>query len=310
MEVNEEITHEPVLLDEVLAILKENLSEIGSPQILDGTLGLGGYSEAMLDSFSEAFVLGTDRDPEALKRSEMRLVRYASGPTPRFAAKRAPFGDIADIARGDGPFDALGFDFGVSNLQLSDAQRGFSFMHDGPLDMRMDTDGDAMTAAQLLANTDANELTRIFRDYGGERYARQIAARIEAKRKCGEKLETTGDLVALIRDLLPAPVQRKMGAHPARRVFQALRIAVNNEMGEIESLFASLPEAAAPGAVVVVVSYHSLEDRIAKHSLREWEKEKGLGKVLTRHPIQPSEAETERNYKSRSAKLRAFRFKV
>lgn len=301
-------THEPVLLPEVVSLLREGLAGKERPRILDGTLGLGGYSEAFLREFPNARVLGLDRDAEALKLAQERLSGCASGPEPRFRAARGNFGNLEAVAEGEKPFDALAFDLGVSNLQLTEAARGFSFMRDGPLDMRMDPGGDCPTAAELLARLDEGELARIFRDYGGERYALRIASRIVAHRKRGGRLETTGELVSLIRELLPAPVQRKMGGHPARRVFQALRIAVNNELGELESLLASLPRVAARGAAVAVVTYHSLEDRLVKHRFRAWEREEGRGKVLTRHPILPSEEETARNYKSRSAKLRGFRF--
>ena len=196
----------------------------------------------------------------------------------------------------------------VSNMQLTEPERGFSFQHDGPLDMRMDPQGDAPTAAEVLAFQSAEALARIFWEYGGERYSRRIAARIESERRKGRQIETTGQLVALIRELLPAPVQRKMGIHPARRVFQALRIFVNDELGELESMLSALPGLAAKGCVVVIVSYHSLEDRIVKHRFRAWEKEEGRGTVLTRRPVLPGEEETERNFKARSAKLRAFSF--
>ncbi|MCR5346901.1 MAG: 16S rRNA (cytosine(1402)-N(4))-methyltransferase RsmH [Fretibacterium sp.] len=297
--------HEPVLLSEVLTFLREGLSGTSSPRIVDGTLGLGGYSEAMLQEFPQAEIIGIDRDPEALRRAGMRLAEDGS----RFRAVRSNFGDMRRALAERGSFDAFVFDLGVSNMQLSEGERGFSFQRDGPLDMRMDPEGDAHTAAEVLARTDVRELARIFWEYGEERHSRRIAARIEEYRRRGESPETTGELVSLIRGCLPEPVQRKMGGHPARRVFQALRIWVNDELGELEAMMDQLPALAAEGCVVVIVSYHSLEDRIVKHRFRAWEKEMGLGVVLTRHPVLPGEEEMERNYKSRSAKLRAFRFK-
>ncbi|WP_233572520.1 16S rRNA (cytosine(1402)-N(4))-methyltransferase RsmH [Fretibacterium sp. OH1220_COT-178] len=298
------MTHEPVLLAEVLEFLRTSLHGIAEPRIVDGTLGLGGYSESILEGLPGARVLGVDRDPMAIALSERRLERFAS----RFRAVHGGFGGIGALVREDAPFDALVFDLGVSNMQLSEAERGFSFQHDGPLDMRMDPHGDAPTAAEVLEEKSAEELARIFWEYGGERYSRRIASRIESERRRGRRLATTGDLVALIRGLLPAPVQRKMGIHPARRVFQALRIFVNDELAELESMLESLPGLAAEGCVVVIVSYHSLEDRIVKHRFRAWEKEEKRGKVLTRHPILPQEEETARNFKARSAKLRVFVF--
>ena len=299
------IGHEPVLLKEVLVFLEEGLGGKDHPRIVDGTLGLGGYSEAMLREFPRAEVIGIDRDAEALRRAETRLEEWG----PRFSAVHMNFGNLQSALAGEGQkFGAFVFDLGVSNMQISEGERGFSFQRDGPLDMRMDPEGDAPTAAEVLARTDARELARIFWEYGEERHARRIAARIEEGRQRGETLRTTGDLVGLIRGCLPEPVQRKMGGHPARRVFQALRIFVNDELGELEAMLEQLPALAEEGCLVVIVSYHSLEDRIVKHRFRAWEKESGWGKVLTRHPVLPGEEEMERNYKSRSAKLRAFRF--
>lgn len=298
------MTHEPVLLQEVMGFLAPLSERESGARVLDGTLGLGGYSESILEALPGVRVLGLDRDLSAISHSERRLVRFAA----RFRAVHGRFGEMGTLLRDETPFDALVFDLGVSNMQLTEAERGFSFQHDGPLDMRMDPHGDAPTAAEVLMREDAGELARIFWEYGGERYSRRIAARVEAERRRGWRIETTGQFVALIRELLPAPVQRKMGIHPARRVFQALRIYVNDELGELESMLSALPGLAAKGAVVVIVSYHSLEDRIVKHRFRAWEKEEGRGRVLTRHPVQPCTEETDRNFKARSAKLRAFSF--
>lgn len=298
------MTHEPVLLQEVMGFLAPLSERKDGVRVLDGTLGLGGYSESILEALPGVRVLGLDRDLSAISHSEQRLGRFV----PRFRAVHGRFGAMGTLLRDEAPFDALVFDLGVSNMQLTEAERGFSFQHDGPLDMRMDPHGGAPTAAEVLMRKGAGELARIFWEYGGERYSRQIAARVEAERRRGRRIETTGQFVALIRELLPAPVQRKMGIHPARRVFQALRIYVNDELGELESMLSALPGLAAKGAVAVIVSYHSLEDRIVKHRFRAWEKEEGRGRVLTRHPIQPGEEETERNFKARSAKLRAFSF--
>ncbi|MBQ6982854.1 MAG: 16S rRNA (cytosine(1402)-N(4))-methyltransferase, partial [Synergistaceae bacterium] len=168
-------------------------------------------------------------------------------------------------------------------------------------DMRMNPESDSPTAAEILRDSDMKTLAEIFRLYGEERYAGQIAS---AVKRSPNPITTTSELVALIRDTLPQPVQRKMGTHPARRVFQALRIYVNNEAGELESLLKSLPEV-NNSALVIFVSYHSLEDRLIKHSFRKWQND-SKGKILTRHPLTPSQEETERNYKARSAKLRAF----
>lgn len=285
--------HQPVMLAEVLSLI-ETYSR--HARILDGTLGLGGYSEAILSRFPASTVLGLDRDEQALNFSRERLKDYSS----RFRALHANFGDIAGLDECR-DFDAYVFDLGVSNMQLTLPERGFSFQNDGPLDMRMDSSDGKTTAEEILASSTAEDLAKIFWDYGQERYAKLIASAIK---KSPAPITTTGQLVKLIRDTLPQPVQRKMGTHPARRVFQALRICVNDEAGELHRLLAGLSEISHE-ALIIFVSYHSLEDRMVKYSFREWQTN-GKGKILTRHPLTPSEHETEENYKARSAKLRAF----
>ncbi len=286
--------HQPVMLAEVLNLIETHSRP---SRILDGTLGLGGYSEAILSHFPTSTVLGLDRDEQALTFSRERLKDYS----PRFRALHANFGDIAEIEECKN-FDAYVFDLGVSNMQLTLPERGFSFQNDGPLDMRMDSsDGGKMTAAEIIKYFTIEALSKIFQDYGQERYAKLIASAIK---KSPTPITTTGQLVKLIRDTLPQPVQRKMGTHPARRIFQALRICVNDEAGELHRLLAGLPEISHE-ALIIFVSYHSLEDRMVKYSFREWQTN-GKGKILTRHPLTPSEQETEENYKARSAKLRAF----
>jgi 16S rRNA (cytosine1402-N4)-methyltransferase len=300
--------HVPVLLNRVIEFLRQVLGEATkvAKKVADCTLGLGGYSEEILRAFTGpgVRVYGLDRDSRALEVARARLAGYSS----RFEALHGNFGELEKTLGDFAPFDAFVFDLGVSNMQLTEAERGFSFQADGPLDMRMDADGEGRTAADVVNALPAEELARVFWLYGEERSSRQIARGIEERRKREGPLRTTGELVGLIRDVLPAPLQRKMGTHPARRVFQALRIYVNDELGELESGLASLRALSAPGAVVVVVSYHSLEDRIVKHTFRAWEKEGKLGKVLTKHPVLPDLEETEANYKARSAKLRVFRF--
>jgi 16S rRNA (cytosine1402-N4)-methyltransferase len=159
-----------------------------------------------------------------------------------------------------------------------------------------------------LRTLSEKDLEEIFRVYGEERFSRQIARGIEKERKRGRFARTTAELVALIREILPAPAQRKMGGHPARRVFQALRIYVNDELGELEAGLDIAKRFASGGTLVIVVSYHSLEDRIVKHTFRTWEKEDKEGAVLTKHPLLPDPEEVENNFKARSAKLRAFAF--
>ena len=281
------------MLNEVLELIKNNPHS----RILDGTLGLGGYSEAFLKNFEGSFVLGIDRDEKALEISCERLKIFNE----RFKAIHSNFGELASIPEAD-LFDVYVFDLGVSNMQISDPDRGFSFQNDGPLDMRMnDNDENLMTAAEVLKNYDEKFLAEIFWKYGEEKFSRQIASAIKKSRK---PLTTTSDLVNLIRETLPQPVQRKMGGHPARRIFQALRIFINNETLELENLLNALKNF-KNNSLIIFVSYHSLEDRIIKKTFREWQVN-DLGKILTKHPLIPSEKEISENYKSRSAKLRAF----
>lgn len=287
------------MISEVLSLIA---SHAPNKSILDGTLGLGGYSSAFLETFPDSVVLGLDRDTQAIAHSLDRLKDYT--PSGRFRALHADFSRLAEFHQCR-DFGVYVFDLGVSNMQLTLPERGFSFQNDGPLDMRMNPSGQELTAADVLRDSDEKALAKIFWDYGEERYSRQIA---HAIKHSNSPITTTAALVSVIRSALPQPVQRKMGTHPARRVFQALRIYVNDEAHELEQLLHSLPEVSR-NALIIFVSYHSLEDRLIKHTFRQWQSD-GKGKVLTRHPILPSEEETAFNYKARSAKLRAFCLKT
>ena len=305
--------HEPVMSGEVLSFVEEFFSENKPPdlkskiKILDGTLGLGGYSEIFLEKIPESFVLGIDRDEQAINFSHERLSEYEKNS--RFSTCLKNFGNLIEIPDINS-FDVYVFDLGVSNMQLTVPERGFSFQNDGPLDMRMglDREENSIPASEVLRIYGEKELAKIFRDYGEEKYANLIASAIK---KSKTQIKTTFDLVNLIRETLPQPVQRKMGTHPARRVFQALRIFVNNETGELENLLKSLrkilsiKKEKAKNSLVIFVSYHSIEDRLIKINFREWQSE-NIGKILTKHPLTPSDEEISKNYKSRSAKLRAF----
>ena len=286
------------MLNEVLNFLESHEHK----KILDGTLGLGGYSEAMLKKFPDCFVLGLDRDEQAINFSRNRLKNFEE--LSRFQALHKNFSAINEVPEINS-FNAYVFDLGVSNMQLTTPERGFSFQNDGPLDMRMNpNDPDSLTAAEVLKAYNEKELAKIFWEYGEEKFSRQIAAAIK---KFKGPLENTSDLVNLIRATLPQPVQRKMGTHPARRIFQALRIFVNDETQELENLLAALKKISSSknGALLIFVSYHSIEDRLVKNFFRSGQAN-NLGKILTRHPLTPSETEVEKNYKARSAKLRAF----
>lgn len=295
------IDHTPVLLEEIVKQLEEG----GSPEyVVDATLGLGGYASRFLEQWRDCRVLGIDKDPMALERASERLSRMVE--KGRFKAVESDFRELDSVllSVGWGKPDAVVFDLGVSNLQLVIPERGFSFQESGPLDMRMGAEGE--TAAMLLKSMSQEEMRRLFRDYGEEPHAGAIARGIVAYRNRKGSIETTEELVNVIRDILPAPLQRKMNRHPARRVFQALRIAVNDEIGALREGLEQAGKATKEEGCVVVVSYHSLEDRIVKHAFTEWEVA-GLGRRFPRKAIRPTEEEVERNYKSRSAMLRIFR---
>ncbi|MBQ6773417.1 MAG: 16S rRNA (cytosine(1402)-N(4))-methyltransferase RsmH [Synergistaceae bacterium] len=292
------MNHIPVMLNEVLELITTHANK-SHLRILDATLGLGGYSQAVLERFGDSYVLGLDRDEEAIRLSRERLKDYED--TSRFEAIHANFGDMDTIINNHAPFDVFMFDLGVSNMQLTLPERGFSFNSEGLLDMRMNPSGDSMTAADVLRESDEKTLAKIFYDYGEEKFSRLIASAIKKNKSA---INTTSELVNVIRSALPQPVQRKMGTHPARRVFQALRIYVNNETEELERVIMTL-EKINHDALIIFVSYHSLEDRIIKHSFRQWQND-NKGRILTKHPLTPSDSEIGNNYKARSAKLRAF----
>lgn len=264
----------------------------GAGTVLDLTVGTGGHAEALLAA-GVGRVVGVDRDPRALAVARERLARFGD----RFRAVLARFSEIPRIA-GEAAVRAVDgtiYDLGVSSLHLDRPERGFSYRLDGPLDMRMGDEGP--TAADLVATASEEELARILRELGEERYARRIARAIVRARERAP-IETTGRLAAIVAGAVP---RRRGGPHPARRTFQALRIAVNRELDE---LAASLPQAVdllAPGGRLVVISYHSLEDRLVKRFLASEER---LA-VLTRKPVRPREEEVRANRRARAAKLRA-----
>jgi 16S rRNA (cytosine1402-N4)-methyltransferase len=261
----------------------------GRGTVVDMTLGAGGHAEALLGAGVDRLV-GVDRDPSALALARDRLVGFGD----RFRTISARFSEIDEEAV-EGAVDGILFDLGVSSMQLDRAERGFSFREDGPLDMRMSDDGP--TAADLVNGLPESELADLIFEYGQEPKSRRIAGAI-VRARSRSPIETTDQLTGIV---VGAVGRRPGGPHPARRTFQALRIAVNREL---EELAASLPQAVdllAPGGRVVVIAYHSLEDRLAKHSFREDERLS----ILTKKPLQPSADEVRENPRSRSAKLRA-----
>ncbi|HEX3930648.1 MAG TPA: 16S rRNA (cytosine(1402)-N(4))-methyltransferase RsmH [Nocardioides sp.] len=253
-------SHVPVLLDRVVALLAPALDHDGAV-LVDATLGLGGHSAAVLTRCELARVVGFDRDPAALDLAGERLAPFGD----RFTPVHATFDQIpralADLGlrRADG----ILFDLGVSSMQLDTAERGFAYRQDAPLDMRMDpTTG--ITAAEVLNTYERGELTRVLREYGEERFASRISAAV-VKERAREPFSTSGRLVELLYDQIPAPA-RRTGGHPAKRTFQALRIEVNDELGTLRRAVPAAIGALAVGGRVVVESYQSLEDRLVKRA--------------------------------------------
>lgn len=298
--------HVSVLLNEVLAFAKDaecNATD-GNFTVLDATLGLAGHSRAILEHCNVNFLYGYDQDSEARQIAEKNLVDFSG----KFEIFPHNFSQIAEL-KNNPSFSGLSFilfDLGVSNLQLVEAERGFSFVNNGPLDMRMNqSNTEARTAADILNSSSVEELTYIFRTFGEEKFAYKIAKAIERKKQEGFVFNTTNELVDVIRNTLPQAVQRASGGHPARRVFQALRIAVNCEMDVLKEALSYAFELLKRHGVLCVISYHSLEDKIVKNLMRQNEAD-CIGVCKPRKAIVPTEKEIEANYKSRSAKMRVF----
>jgi len=278
--------HVPVLMREVLEVFADKKLSV----FFDGTLGAGGHAKAILEAHPEIErYIACDRDPRAHELAAKTL---------------APWGEKVEFVRGsyadevgnvEGCIDGFLIDIGVSSMQLDERERGFSFMGDAPLDMRMDPEG-KLTAEMIVNRYSEKELARIFHEYGEERRSRPVAkAIVEARKK--RRIRTTSELVEIIK-----PVATKGRLHFATLVFQALRIVVNDELGQLERGIGAAIKKLCPGGRIAVISFHSLEDRIVKNQLRD---AKGILKVLTKKPIGPSEEEMRANPRSRSSKLRA-----
>src|SRR4051795_3055557 len=250
--------HVPVLLDRVVALVAPPLQQPGSI-LVDATLGLGGHTEAVLTRCPEAHVVGVDRDVHALEAAGERLPPPAGRTTPVHAV----YDEIPEVLAELGIRAVQGvlFDLGVSSMQLDVRERGFAYAEDAPLDMRMD-DTEGITAADVLNTYPAADLARILRTYGEEKFARQIARAIVRERET-EPCTGSARLVELLRETIPAPA-RRTGGHPAKRTFQALRIEVNDELGVLRRAIPAAIESIRVGGRVVVMSYHSLEDRLTK----------------------------------------------
>jgi 16S rRNA (cytosine1402-N4)-methyltransferase len=300
--------HRPVMAREVV----ELLIPVPTGLVVDATVGGGGHAHLLLSARPDLRLLGIDRDGDAVVAARERLAEFGD----RARVVRGGFDDIAAIVATEAEGNVMGvlFDLGVSSPQLDRAARGFSYFADAPLDMRMDTRQE-LTAATVVNDYDLEDLVRIIAEYGEERFARQVAGRIVAARP----ILTTGALVDAITQGIPAPARRR-GPHPARRTFQAIRMEVNREL---ESLAAGLDESVhllAPEGRVLVLAYHSLEDRIVKDRFRAWSamsepvvpglpaeppSRTPLVRTLTRRALRPGESEVSDNPRARSARLRA-----
>ena len=288
--------HVPVLLEQSLTFLNVRPGGV----VVDATLGLGGHSAAIARRLgANGRLIAFDRDAQAMELAKAKLAALAEElgsemPSIEFIAR--PFSEISEVVA-PGSLDGLLADFGVSSLQLDEAHRGFSFRADGPLDMRMDARSE-LTAEQVVNEADEEELARIVYEYGEERRSRRIARAVVRARP----IRTTAELAGVISAVAPSMKGDKI--HPATRTFQALRIHVNDELGEIQSLLKSAGSLLKPGGRVVLISFHSLEDRMVKDSFRERAK-LGEFEILTKKPAIVAEEEQMRNPRARSAKLRA-----
>lgn len=303
------MVHQSVLLKECVRYL--HIDPAGT--YVDGTLGLGGHAEAILRRLTRGRLIGIDRDGTAVEAARERLRPYAENAI----LLKGNFGQLGEILDelGIEKVNGMLFDLGVSSPQLEDAERGFSYMQDARLDMRMDRET-SLTAEEILNTWSEAELRSVFWRYGEERYSGRIAeAVVRAREKA--PVETTGQLVEIIRRTLPASALREK-QHPAKRCFQALRIAVNNELEELERMLAEAPDRLLPGGRLLVISFQSLEDRMVKEAIRSRENgctcppdfpvcTCGFVKTLqsvTRKPVVPTEGEVAANPRARSARLR------
>lgn len=302
-------THRPVLLDECIEAL--NIKPDGI--YLDGTLGRAGHSREIAKRLTTGRLICVDRDDAALEAAKTRLADWMD----RVTLVHSNFDQVGEIVRELGltGIDGMLFDLGVSSPQLDDGSRGFSYMADAPLDMRMDR-SEGMTAADVVNTWSQDELKRILYQYGEERYAPQIAAAIVRHRE-NKPLETTLELVDVIKGAMPARALKEK-QHPAKRSFQAIRIAVNDELASVERMIRSAVPALNKGGRLAVITFHSLEDRIVKVGMAEFAKgctcppdfpvcvcgKTPDVKLITRKPIIPTDKEVEENPRARSAKLR------
>ena len=309
-----EFRHRSVLLEETIEGLKVKPDGI----YLDGTLGGGGHSSEILKRLKGGCLIGIDQDEEALAAAGKRLSEFGEEGK-RFTLIRDNYCNAAEAVRtfGVNGVDGIVLDLGVSSWQLDNAERGFSYRYDAPLDMRMDK-RQTLTARDIVNDYPESALYQVIRDYGEEQFAKNIAKHIvQARQK--EPIETTGQLNELISAAIPAKIQKK-GGHPSNRTFQALRIECNRELEVLKNSIDGLIGLLNPGGRICIITFHSLEDRIVKTAFRRNENpctcppdfpvcvcgKKPVGRVVTRKPILPTEKEMEENPRSKSAKLRIF----
>ena len=303
--------HEPVMLHRCLELLRPGIQD--NSIVIDATLGLGGHTEALLTTHPDLTVIGFDRDPVALELASERLSKFGS----RFRGVLATYDQIESVLAELGIHSVQGvlFDLGVSSMQLDSAERGFAYAQDAPLDMRMDQ-SHGLTAAELLATASEEELSRIFRVYGEERFANQIARAIVRQRSVAP-IQTSSELNRIVESVVPKAPGKQTG-HPAKRVYQALRIAVNDELSILSSAIPQAIAALAVGGRIVVMSYHSLEDAIVKQAFQSAATSTtpielpvelpGSGprlRVITKGVERASEIELSQNPRAASARLRA-----
>lgn len=305
--------HVPVLLEETVSLVDPQPGDL----VVDATLGLGGHSQAILHREPSVTLIGLDQDPEAIAHAREVLSPFGGSVT----IVHTNFADIGDALHGLSidRVNAILADLGVSSLQFDSGSRGFSFREDAPLDMRMNPAGEGVTAADLLGSLSEEEIANVIYRLGEERFSRRIARRIVQRREAGDPVATTRDLAELVQRAVPRSARERI--HPATKTFQALRIAVNDELAVLEKFLDAAIELLEPWGRLVVISFHSLEDRIVKRTFQRLSGvcqcpprmpqcqcgAKKLVEILTKKPIVPKAAETDKNPRSRSAKLRAVR---
>ncbi len=306
-----EFAHKSVLLEECI----DNLNIKPDGIYVDGTLGGAGHSFEIASRLSTGRLFGIDQDAEAIEAASKRLADVSD----RVTIVRNNYCNMQEVLREHGVdgVDGILLDLGVSSHQLDDPDRGFSYMADAPLDMRMDQRS-AKSAVDVVNGYSESELFRVIRDYGEDPFAKNIAKHIVRMRQ-ENPIETTGQLTEAIRAAIPMKVQKTLG-HPGKRTFQAIRIEVNGELEVLRTALDDMCEIVKPGGRICIITFHSLEEKIVKSTFRKWENpctcppdfpvcvcgKKSLGRVVTRKPILPSEEELEENSRSHSAKLRVF----